>query len=50
MRCLTGQGERFQDRREPVHGGFAKTSMFSTILKALPLPGETPPDRLWCVH
>jgi hypothetical protein len=33
----SGGGKAFQERREPIHGGFAKTSMFLTILKSPPL-------------
>jgi hypothetical protein len=31
-------GRAFQERREPIHGGFAQTSLFVTIL-------ESPPHR-----
>ncbi|MEX2125414.1 MAG: hypothetical protein WD795_16085 [Woeseia sp.] len=40
-------GEGFQDRREPIRGGFAKTSLFLTILKALPTDQRTS-DTLSC--
>jgi hypothetical protein len=44
--------EPFQERREPIHGGFAQTSpsfeQFATILKS-PHPAEAPQLR-WSVH
>jgi len=30
------KGRAFQERREPIHGGFAQTSLFATILKSPP--------------
>ena len=41
-------GRAFQERREPVHGGFAQTSLFATILKSPP-PGRDSADREWHV-
>jgi len=33
---VSAGGRAFQERREPIHGGFAQTSLFATILKSPP--------------